>query len=477
MKFRKLILTAAVVLSTFSPVGFNSVAQAADGAKITVKDTQKDALYSLYKVFDATTNGDGVSYTIPAGSKIVDAPDFGKYFKTYANGGKTYVERVDGVSDVDVTAWVQGLQNTEYVQPVNSPVREDGQDTQVDFTDLDYGYYLVTSTVGTPGLAMVTSASPEGIIREKNTTPGWDDKDGEGEGNKRITNGESFNEGERVKYEVTYNNAMNYNKQEKIYQYVIKDNLPKGVKLDKSSLKVAVNGNTLNEGDYTFEETDSGFTVTVKWAKTHEKNTDSRKDEDFLYSSKSTIKVTYEAEVLEEATEGFDNPNINTVTVNPNDKTDAPPKTAKFYSGQITIKKVDENKKALIGAKFVVQNESSYLQETENEGHKWVADKKDATVYTTDEDGIVTISGLKAGNYKITETEAPAGYNLLKEPTKVDLTVEQGGLIKTTTIVNKKGVELPSTGGMGTTIFYVIGGTLVVGAVVFLVAKRKVESE
>ncbi|MBS4456267.1 SpaH/EbpB family LPXTG-anchored major pilin [Tuanshanicoccus lijuaniae] len=476
MKFRKLILTAAVVLSTFSPVGFNSVAQAADDAKITVKDTQKDATYTLYKVFDATTDGDAVSYTIPVNSTIASAPDFDKYFDTYTNGGLTYVERKAGTSDADITKWAQSLKDTDFVSKVTAPVTEDGTDTQVDFTGLAYGYYLVTSTVGTPGLAMVTSASPEGIIREKNTTPGWDDEDGQGEGMKRITNGESFNVGEDVEYEVTYNNAMNYNKQEKVYQYTIEDQLPDGVKLDENSIKVTVNDKELNDGEYKFEKTKSGFKVVVNWAATKEKNVDSRKDEDFFYPTKSSIKLTYKAKVLEEANEGFDNPNINTVTVNPNDKTDAPAKTAKFYSGEITIKKVDEQDKPLIGAKFVVSGEKGYLKET-NEGHTWVSEQENATVYTTEEDGQVVVSGLKAGKYKITEIEAPKGYNLLKEPKEVELKVVKDGLRLTTTIVNKKGVELPSTGGMGTTIFYVIGGTLVVGAVVFLVAKRKVESE
>ncbi|MBF6625017.1 SpaH/EbpB family LPXTG-anchored major pilin [Aerococcaceae bacterium zg-BR9] len=491
MKFRKLILTAAVVLSTFSPVGFNSVAQAADGAKITVKDTQKDAEYSLYKIFDATVKGDAVSYTIPAGSTIANAPGFSDYFETYSQGGATYVQRKEGKTDAEVTTWVQSLKGTNFVTKVGETHTEDGNDTQEEFAGLDYGYYLVVSSVGTPALAMVTSASPEGIIHEKNTTPGWDDEGGKGKGSKEITNGKdsgnSFNVGEDVEYAVTYNNAMNYireeNKEEnkienkKVYQYVVEDTMPEGVQLDEKSLTVKVNEQTLTVGkDYTYEKTGSGLKVTVKWAATETEKTNSREDEDFFYPAKSMIKLTYKAKVLKTAKKGFENPNENTVTINPNTKTDSPAQKAEFYSGQITIKKVDEQNKPLYGAEFVVKNKSGYLQDNNGE-YKWVSEQNDATVYKTVEDGTAVIPGLKAGEYEIYETKAPDGYNILKEPTKVNLTVEQDGLLKTATVENKKGVELPSTGGMGTTIFYVIGGTLVVGAVVFLVAKRKVESE
>ncbi|MBD3949215.1 SpaH/EbpB family LPXTG-anchored major pilin [Tuanshanicoccus lijuaniae] len=479
MKFRKLILTAAVVLSTFSPVGFNSVAQAADDATITVKDTQKGATYKLYKVFDATTDGDAVSYTIPEGKSIADAPGFNNFFETYNQGGKTYVELKAGVSQADVTKWVQDLKGTDYVTEVGAPVTEDGVDTEVLFSALAYGYYLVDSTASNPALAMVTSAYPNGIVREKNTIPGWDKGDGEGQGGKSI-NEKSFNVGEMAEYTVTYQNAMNYNKQEKVYQYVIEDTMPNGVEFDKSSVKVEVNEETLTEGtgekNYTLEETDSGFKITVPWAKTHEEKGKSEDDEDFFYSSKSTIKVTYKAKVLEEATEGFANPNINTVTVKPNTQQEAPVQKAEFYSGQITINKVDEKGNPLSGAEFAIKNDKGYLKKTE-EGHTWVSDIENADKFKTENDGQVVVSGLKAGVYQIHETKAPDGYNILEKPTVVELKVAQGGLMATARVENKKGVELPSTGGMGTTIFYVIGGTLVVGAVVFLVAKRKVESE
>ena len=124
---------------------------------------------------------------------------------------------------------------------------------------------------------------------------------------------------------------------------------------------------------------------------------------------------------------------------------------------------------------------------------------------TTPENGVIIVKGVKSGSYKITEVTAPAGYNKLTAPVAVEAkktgqistntTVyldENGNITNTETdkktevnvdipniaatavvVVNKAGTELPSTGGMGTTIFYVLGAVLVVGAGVLLVTKKR----
>ena len=113
-----------------------------------------------------------------------------------------------------------------------------------------------------------------------------------------------------------------------------------------------------------------------------------------------------------------------------------------------------------------------------------------ATGYV-DANGVLTFEGLGAGSYTITELVAPNGYNLLKESIKVNITAE-AALDKCTWIVtagsnivtadgnlyafqveNNAGAELPSTGGIGTTVFYVLGGLLVVCAGVLLITKRR----
>ena len=109
----------------------------------------------------------------------------------------------------------------------------------------------------------------------------------------------------------------------------------------------------------------------------------------------------------------------------------------------------------------------------------------------TDVKGILTFAGLGAGSYTLTETEAPEGYNKLANPIDIEITaaptldapnwkITKDGveLTKPTgiyecTVENNKGTTLPTTGGIGTTLFYVVGGTLVAGAVVLLITKKR----
>ena len=116
-----------------------------------------------------------------------------------------------------------------------------------------------------------------------------------------------------------------------------------------------------------------------------------------------------------------------------------------------------------------------------------------ATGYV-DANGVLTFEGLGAGEYEITELVAPQGYNLLKDPIKLVITAD-AALDKCTwtvtangdklfadneylyalTVENSAGTELPSTGGIGTTIFYIVGSLLAVGAVILLVTKKRMD--
>lgn len=211
------------------------------------------------------------------------------------------------------------------------------------------------------------------------------------------------------------------------------------------------------------------------------------------------------------------------------------------YTTELTILKTDENSHVLTGAEFTLSgNQVKIVLVTEEvfeeneEGEYWkladgtyttteptvggdndnssdyddinikyakdikIIPKGEGQTETTvvgkvDEKGSVTFTGLGAGDYIITETKTPAGYNTIEpinfkltfvyeneawkfKSDNKDIVVQTDNKLKTT-IVNKSGSELPSTGGMGTTLFYIIGGILVVGAVVLLIVKKRMNAE
>ena len=100
------------------------------------------------------------------------------------------------------------------------------------------------------------------------------------------------------------------------------------------------------------------------------------------------------------------------------------------------------------------------------------------TQITTDATGAFTIKGLDSDTYYLTEITQPAGYNKLAAPIKVVIddkgnVTYNGEYTGTVKVENKSGAELPSTGGIGTTVFYVVGGLMVLIAIVLLVTRKK----
>jgi len=200
---------------------------------------------------------------------------------------------------------------------------------------------------------------------------------------------------------------------------------------------------------------------------------------------------------------------------------------ATVYTFALAWVKINEQGKELAGAKFQLP----FYVKSEKDGDAYVYGGTEAgegltnEVTTTADSAVITIKGVEQGTYSITETEAPAGFNKLTAPftveakksgpavtTKTKTTVfldAQGNVTNTVTnmtveyitdedsynketpavtgeetsvpvyqfdpIVNKQGSELPSTGGIGTTIFYVVGAILVLGAGIVLITRRRMD--
>lgn len=220
----------------------------------------------------------------------------------------------------------------------------------------------------------------------------------------------------------------------------------------------------------------------------------------------STIVVTYKATLDDDAvigTEGNPNEVYLEYSNDPNwdgDGTEptgnTPEVEVKVFTWEIPVSKVDgkDASKYLAGAEFsLFKNEdcssSSAVNVVLSEGNVYkvcaqddCSDHSHATIITTDASGKFEIEGLQKGAYYLKEVKAPAGYNLLPDPVKVVIG-DAGALAmddKATdeiVVKNNKGTVLPETGGIGTTLFYAVGGLLVVGAVALLIMRRRAGSE
>jgi LPXTG-motif cell wall-anchored protein len=133
----------------------------------------------------------------------------------------------------------------------------------------------------------------------------------------------------------------------------------------------------------------------------------------------------------------------------------------------------------------LVYEETPLVAETDDEGNIVAyhvynsADLNKGNTYSyTFTAGNVTIYGLDLDlDYELVETKAPTGYNLLETPVTVEKTKDDDGKVTgfaPLTVENSNGSSLPQTGGMGTTIFYAVGGILVVAALVILITRKRV---
>ena len=225
--------------------------------------------------------------------------------------------------------------------------------------------------------------------------------------------------------------------------------------------------------------------------------------QDYLNTITAATKlyVKYSATLNENAKVGLEgNPNasklsygeINQGTGKPGSTT--PLSETNTYTWDVDVFKYTmngETEKALAGATFTLSknadgfNPIALVSEGNNVYRVEKTNETDTvTEITTDATGKFTIKGLDADTYYLTETAAPAGYNKLAAP--VTIVIGENGVVNGTTeapqgvdevkVLNQSGTELPSTGGIGTTIFYIVGGVLVVGAVVLLVTKKRMNN-
>lgn len=295
------------------------------------------------------------------------------------------------------------------------------------------------------------------------------------------------------------------------YSVIFHDTLSEGITYDKDdeldSVVIKSNGNTYNITDsskYTIDTTDlesqNSFVVNIDVKAC-------AKDAGFDLNNGATITVTYTAHLNDKAyvnTAGGSTSNINKVYLtysnNPKDESSigkTPESTPVYvYTYQLNNTKHQDTEKgpALEGACFRLYSDEACTDQSEvqlyqKDGFYYpIKDVlgKEAVEMKSAANGTFNVKGLDAGTYYLKEITPPDGYSACKVipvTIKADHSrndqVNLEGSNLTNDIVNIKagGITLPSTGGIGTTLFYVVGGGLMVAAIVLLVTKKRMENK
>lgn len=525
----KKVFAAAAAIATVFGLAATTVAtaNAADNATLTVSTTDTKfagKTVNAYKMFSATVSSDGgaVSYTLTDGWKpfFMSSTLDGLTGVTDANvndKANEYVSKLTG-KEKDLSAFAAKASNwaqtnnitADATATVSKNAATDGKYTAT-FTNLDYGYYVVA----VPGATVAdTNSQYAALVRVHSTSVDAEIKGALPTVDKKVqVNGTGKDAtdakiGDTLTFTLT--STIPDMSAYSTYTFNFKDTLSKGLTFGQVT-SVKVGDTTLTKDtDYTVTTApaDSGktlLTVAMKDFKTKQQVNAGKK-----------ITVTYTATLNKDAVVGGAG-NVNSATIqysnNPstNGTGESEPSKVRVFTYGFTVDKYtgDQYTDAatrLAGAKFTLAPKNgdpmSFVQvnagsATANAVYRVAkAGETGTTTITTPENGKVDFQGLKNGEYTLTETEAPAGYNKLASAIGVKVDGRNDGTDNTDATVtitynndngsvygehasngvipvrNKSGVTLPGTGGMGTIAFTVIG-VLVIALGVAWTLKRK----
>ena len=480
--FKKLMaaLLAVALLCAMAVPAF--AASAHNNGKITINQATDGETYTIYRIFDlesydkSTGEGDPGRYSYTVSQKWINAgftssEAFTNYF-TLENS--KYVKAKDSM---DAAAFAKAaLAFAEEKSIVN-----DGTDVaaggKVEFASLPTGYYLINTTVGT--LCALDTTNDTIVIDDKNVQPTIDKTAKVGAGDYTKSNDASI--GDKVEYKVVIHAKKGAT------GYVLTDTMTKGLTFNNDIAITDSNNKTLvSDTDYTMtsdvHSTTGVTTITVTFKPDYLST---------LTNDNTDITVTYSATLNKDAVV-YDGTNKNTAKLKYGHSAETTPSETDTYTYMFDLVKTDSTNKLLANAKFKLYDSSEggnvINLVADGNAYRVAVDGEKGVEIVTNATSKITIKGLKKGTYWLEETEAPQGYNGLTARVEVDLT---GGnnvaTMNSTTyvpadnagihIVNNTGATLPSTGGMGTTLFYVLGGGLMVAAVVLLVTKKRMENK
>lgn len=481
------VFAAAAMALTLAPTAF-----AADATTytLTLNGTTTGHTYEAYQIFkgDLSTNKEG--------KKVLSNVKWGT--------GVTYTgteSAADVAKDLgDGTMTIDALLDKLTLQSTAAKTVQSAAD-HTDIDGLAAGYYLVKDKDGTQAntsdayTKFIVQVVGDTDVKIKSDVPtvekkvkDTNDSNGETSGWQDSADADI---NDWVPYQITGtmpDNIADYTS----YKYVFTDTMSQGLTYDKDDAEhkavIKIGDTDVTSSFKEVVTTNDDGSTTVTWTCDNLKNI-----KDVTLDENTKVVVTYSAKLNKDAVIGAaGNPNTVNLTYSNNPNKGGDGETGKtpddkniVFTYKTVVNKVDQDKKSLAGAGFTLQKKVNGAY-------------TDVKTFTAGDQTTFEFSGLDDGDYRLTETTTPAGYNTISpidftisatheekadNPTLLTLSGDKtSGEAKftpdkdagslTTDVVNKKGSTLPSTGGMGTTVLYVAGAAIVVAAGIGLALRR-----
>lgn len=480
MKYLKKLASILLAMVMVLGLGITALGETNNG-KITINDAIVGNTYTIYQILDLESyNETNKAYIYKSTTDWQSFVEGNSVNNIYLiTDDKGYVTWKEGA---DVAAFAK-LAKAHAATLSGNQGKVTTSSTTVTFDNLDLGYYLIDTTLGT--ICSLDTTNNVVVMEEKNEAP---------ESNKKVSEDSSNSWSD--KNDADIGQTVDYKSEIKVkdgaVNYTFRDKMDAGLTLDVNSIKVQVNGVDVDGNYYTLNTGNAAgnYTFTIAF------------DNDYIAAQKGeTIVITYSATLNENAVIGVDG-NKNTASLeygNKAEKDSTPDSITTTNTWKFDVEKYANvpgadgttTEKKLAGATFTLsknQNGTSPIAFVSMGNNVYrvakTGEANTVTAITTDTSGKFTLQGMDSDTYYLTETKAPDGYNKLSNP--VTVVIDKDGKINKTEantegesvvkVLNNAGSELPSTGGMGTTIFYVVGSVLMLVAVVILITKRRMNS-
>lgn len=468
---------AAIMFAFMMVVSMSCNVKAAGTGKITISPANPNEEYKIYKIlklesYDETKQLYSYTKTGDQWDAFIDLAVTDGYLKINTDGYVTFSTTKNSEADIREFAKKALAYAKETHIAETQTVNTNENDTSATVDGLELGYYLVGSSMG--ALCSLDTTHTEATIKDKNEKPTVEKKIIQG---KQLVDENSANIGEEVFFQTTINvkkGAKNY-----VLHDTMDSHLTYGGILQ-------VHDNLHNLADTTDfivkSELTDGCTFEISFTDAYY----AKNREDIDTGNLNKITVQYGAYVKEDAKINEPMKNTTHLTYGDNNtETNKPETTTKTFG--IPVFKYTNVNTPLAGAEFKLSTDSSCKDTTKDlkfkklEGKYRYNTSGDTTLISSDK-GYIYIEGLKAGTYYLKETAAPKGYNVLKDIQTIEITEDgdvkvKGEICDEVKVKNNSGTVLPSTGGAGTTMIYLIGGALVLGSGVVLVTKRRVKGK